>query len=58
MEVLEFACGIPQLLKFRNCSRAATPDQVSTGIDVFSFHELLGVVTGITPFSSAIRQVG
>jgi malonate-semialdehyde dehydrogenase (acetylating) / methylmalonate-semialdehyde dehydrogenase len=45
LEVVEFACGIPQLLK------GEYSDQVSTGIDVFSFREPLGVVAGITPFN-------
>jgi malonate-semialdehyde dehydrogenase (acetylating) / methylmalonate-semialdehyde dehydrogenase len=45
LEVVEFACGIPQLLK------GDFSDQVSTGVDVFSFREPLGVVAGITPFN-------
>jgi malonate-semialdehyde dehydrogenase (acetylating)/methylmalonate-semialdehyde dehydrogenase len=45
LEVIEFACGIPTLLK------GDYSDQVSTGIDVFSFREPLGVVAGITPFN-------
>lgn len=45
LEVVEFACGIPQLLK-GDYSR-----EVSTGIDLFSFREPLGVVAGITPFN-------
>jgi malonate-semialdehyde dehydrogenase (acetylating) / methylmalonate-semialdehyde dehydrogenase len=45
LEVVEFACGIPQLLKGRYS------DQVSTGVDMFSFREPLGVVAGITPFN-------
>ncbi len=45
LEVVEFACGIPTLLK------GDYSDQVSTGIDVFSFREPLGVVAGITPFN-------
>ena len=45
IEVIEFACGIPQLLK------GAYSDQASTGIDVFSFREPVGVVAGITPFN-------
>jgi malonate-semialdehyde dehydrogenase (acetylating)/methylmalonate-semialdehyde dehydrogenase len=44
-EVVEFACGIPQLLK------GEYSDQVSGGIDTFSFREPLGVVVGITPFN-------
>ncbi|KRE45993.1 methylmalonate-semialdehyde dehydrogenase [Arthrobacter sp. Soil736] len=45
LDVIEFACGIPELLK------GDYSDQVSTGIDVFSFREPLGVVAGITPFN-------
>ena len=45
LEVVEFACGIPQLLK------GEYADQASSGIDVFSFREPLGVVAGITPFN-------
>jgi malonate-semialdehyde dehydrogenase (acetylating)/methylmalonate-semialdehyde dehydrogenase len=45
LEVVEFACGIPQLLK------GEYSDQVSAGVDVFSFREPLGVVAGITPFN-------
>jgi malonate-semialdehyde dehydrogenase (acetylating) / methylmalonate-semialdehyde dehydrogenase len=45
LEVVEFACGIPQLLK------GEYSDQVSTGIDMFSYRQPLGVVAGITPFN-------
>jgi malonate-semialdehyde dehydrogenase (acetylating)/methylmalonate-semialdehyde dehydrogenase len=45
LEVIEFACGIPQLLK------GEYSDQASTGVDVFSFREPLGVCAGITPFN-------
>lgn len=45
IENIEFACGIPQLLK-GNFS-----EQVSTGIDVYSIRQPLGVVAGITPFN-------
>jgi malonate-semialdehyde dehydrogenase (acetylating) / methylmalonate-semialdehyde dehydrogenase len=48
LEVVEFACGIPQLLK------GEYTDQASTGVDVFSFREPLGVVAGITPFNFPI----
>jgi malonate-semialdehyde dehydrogenase (acetylating)/methylmalonate-semialdehyde dehydrogenase len=48
MEVVEFACGIPQLLK------GEYTDQASTGVDVFSFREPVGVVAGITPFNFPI----
>lgn len=45
IENIEFACGIPQLMK-GNFS-----EQVSTGIDVYSIRQPLGVVAGITPFN-------
>ena len=45
LEVIEFACGIPHLLK------GDFSDQVSAGVDTFSFREPLGVVAGITPFN-------
>jgi malonate-semialdehyde dehydrogenase (acetylating) / methylmalonate-semialdehyde dehydrogenase len=45
LEVVEFACGIPSLLK------GDYSDQVSSGVDTFSFREPLGVCAGITPFN-------
>jgi malonate-semialdehyde dehydrogenase (acetylating)/methylmalonate-semialdehyde dehydrogenase len=45
LEVVEFACGIPQLLKGEYSA------QVSTGVDLHSFREPLGVCAGITPFN-------
>jgi malonate-semialdehyde dehydrogenase (acetylating)/methylmalonate-semialdehyde dehydrogenase len=45
LEVVEFACGIPTLLK------GDYSDQVSTDVDSYSFREPLGVVAGITPFN-------
>ncbi len=45
LEVIEFACGIPTLLK------GEYSDQVSGGVDLFSFREPLGVCAGITPFN-------
>jgi malonate-semialdehyde dehydrogenase (acetylating) / methylmalonate-semialdehyde dehydrogenase len=45
MEVVEFACGIPQLLK------GEYSDQVSNHVDSFSFRQPLGVCAGITPFN-------
>jgi malonate-semialdehyde dehydrogenase (acetylating)/methylmalonate-semialdehyde dehydrogenase len=45
LEVVEFACGIPHLLK------GDFSDQVSTGVDVYSFRQPLGVCAGITPFN-------
>ena len=45
LEVVDFACGIPQLLK------GEYSEQAATGLDVFSFRQPLGVVAGITPFN-------
>lgn len=45
LEVVEFACGIPSLLK------GDYSDQISTDVDTFGFREPLGVVAGITPFN-------
>ncbi|WP_399697683.1 CoA-acylating methylmalonate-semialdehyde dehydrogenase [Xenophilus sp.] len=45
IEVVEFACGIPQLLKGDHT------EQVSTGIDNWTIRQPLGVVAGITPFN-------
>jgi malonate-semialdehyde dehydrogenase (acetylating) / methylmalonate-semialdehyde dehydrogenase len=45
LEVVEFACGIPQLLK------GDYSEQISTDVDSFSFRQPLGVVAGITPFN-------
>ncbi|MEP7090115.1 MAG: aldehyde dehydrogenase family protein, partial [Nocardioidaceae bacterium] len=45
LEVVEFACGIPTLLK------GEYSDQVSAGVDSYSFRQPLGVVAGITPFN-------
>jgi malonate-semialdehyde dehydrogenase (acetylating) / methylmalonate-semialdehyde dehydrogenase len=45
LEVAEFACGVPQLVKGEFSA------QVSAGVDAFSFREPLGVVAGITPFN-------
>ncbi len=45
LEVVEFACGIPHLLK------GEYSDQVSTGVDAFSLRQPLGVCAGITPFN-------
>ncbi|MBS7537666.1 CoA-acylating methylmalonate-semialdehyde dehydrogenase [Ancylobacter lacus] len=45
IEVVEFACGIPHLL------RGDFTDQVARGVDVFSTRHPLGVVAGITPFN-------
>lgn len=47
-EVVEFACGIPQLLK------GEYNDGVSGGVDSHSFRQPLGVVAGITPFNFPI----
>ncbi|HEY6749638.1 MAG TPA: CoA-acylating methylmalonate-semialdehyde dehydrogenase [Mycobacteriales bacterium] len=45
LEVVEFACGLPTLLK------GDYSDQVSGGIDLYSIREPLGVCAGITPFN-------
>ncbi len=45
IDIVEFACGIPQLLKGDHT------DQVSTGIDNWTMRQPLGVVAGITPFN-------
>ncbi|MDQ2804983.1 MAG: CoA-acylating methylmalonate-semialdehyde dehydrogenase [Pseudomonadota bacterium] len=45
LEVVEFACGIPHLLK------GEFTEQVGTGIDAWSVRQPLGVVAGITPFN-------
>src|SRR5438045_3540765 len=45
LEVIEFCCGIPTLLK------GDFSEQASTGIDVYSIRQPLGVVAGITPFN-------
>ncbi len=45
LEVVEFACGIPTMLK------GDYSDQVSTDVDTYSFREPLGVCAGITPFN-------
>ncbi len=44
-EVVEFATGIPQLLK------GEFTEEVGTGVDAYSFRQPLGVVAGITPFN-------
>jgi malonate-semialdehyde dehydrogenase (acetylating) / methylmalonate-semialdehyde dehydrogenase len=48
MEVVEFACGVPQLLK------GEFSEQVSTDVDAYSFRQPLGVCAGITPFNFPI----
>ena len=45
IDIVEFACGAPQLLK------GDYTDQVSTGIDNHTLRQPLGVVAGITPFN-------
>ena len=45
LEVVEFACGMPTLLK------GGFSEQASAGIDVYSIRQPLGVVAGITPFN-------
>ena len=45
LDIVEFACGVPQLLKGDHS------DQVSTGIDNWTLRQPLGVTAGITPFN-------
>ncbi len=45
LEVVEFACGIPHLLK------GGYSENVSTGVDSYSIRAPVGVVAGITPFN-------
>jgi malonate-semialdehyde dehydrogenase (acetylating) / methylmalonate-semialdehyde dehydrogenase len=45
LEVIEYCCGVPTLLK------GGFSEQASTGIDVYSIRQPLGVVAGITPFN-------
>src|SRR6266568_759450 len=45
LEVVEFACGIPNLMK------GEFSDNAGPGIDLYSLRQPLGVVAGITPFN-------
>ena len=45
LENIEFACGVPHLLK------GGYTEQASGGVDVYSIRQPLGVVAGITPFN-------
>ncbi len=45
LESIEFACGVGELLK------GGYSEQVSSGVDVYSIRQPLGVVAGITPFN-------
>ncbi|WP_295315272.1 CoA-acylating methylmalonate-semialdehyde dehydrogenase [Roseobacter sp.] len=45
IDIVEFACGVPQLLK------GDFTDQVSTGIDNWTLRQPLGVCAGVTPFN-------
>ena len=45
IDIIEFSCGVPQLLK------GDFTDQVSTGMDNWTLRQPLGVVAGITPFN-------
>ncbi len=45
LEVVEFACGIPQLLK------GEFTENVGTNVDSWSMRQPLGVCAGITPFN-------
>jgi malonate-semialdehyde dehydrogenase (acetylating)/methylmalonate-semialdehyde dehydrogenase len=48
LEVVEFVCGLPELLK------GQYSDQVSTDVDALSFRQPIGVCAGITPFNFPI----
>lgn len=45
LEVVEFACGLPHLVK------GEFSEHVSTDVDTFSIRQPLGVVAGVTPFN-------
>ena len=45
LEVIEFACGIPQLIK------GEFSENVSTAVDTYSIRQPVGIVAGITPFN-------
>jgi malonate-semialdehyde dehydrogenase (acetylating) / methylmalonate-semialdehyde dehydrogenase len=45
LEVIEYVCGLPTLLK------GSYTEQAATGIDVYSIRQPLGVTAGITPFN-------
>ncbi len=45
LENIEYACGIPQLIK------GDYSEQAASGVDVYSIRQPLGVVAGITPFN-------
>ncbi len=45
LENIEFACGVPQLIK------GEYSEQAATGVDVYSIRQPLGVVAGVTPFN-------
>src|SRR5262245_32059237 len=45
LEVVDFACGIPHLVK------GGFSENVSTGVDAYSIRQPVGVVAGITPFN-------
>jgi malonate-semialdehyde dehydrogenase (acetylating)/methylmalonate-semialdehyde dehydrogenase len=48
LENVEFAAGVPQLLK------GGYSEQAATGVDVYSIRQPLGVVAGITPFNFTV----
>ncbi len=45
LEVIEFACGIPQMIK------GEFSENVSTSVDTYSIRQPVGIVAGITPFN-------
>ena len=51
LEVVEFACGIPQVLK------GEFSENVGTNVDSWSMRQPLGVVAGITPFNLSLIHI-
>ena len=45
IEVVDFACGIPHLLK------GEYSEQVGTGVDCYSIRQPIGICSGVTPFN-------
>ena len=52
MEVVEYACGIPELLK------GDYTEQVANGVDAWTMRQALGVCVGITPFNFPAMEIG
>ena len=51
LEVVEFACGIPQMLK------GEFTENVGTNVDSWSIRQPLGVCAGITPFNLSLIHI-